>query len=181
MKKENRRGFVMRSLDGIEKVGNRLPDPTILFVYLTGLVVLASFFISKLGIEVNHPTNPDEVLSVTNLLSADGIQYMFESMVTNFTGFAPLGTVLVTMFGIGIAERSGLIGVSLKGLVLSVPTQLVTATLVFAGIMSSMASDAGYVVLTPLGGVIFAVMGRHPLAGIAAAFAGVSGGYSANL
>ena len=134
-----------------------------------------------MGVSVADPVNEGEVLEVRNLLSSEGILYLFESMVTNFTSFAPLGTVLVTMLGIGIAERSGLISAALRGLVTSVPKQLITAALVFAGVMSSMASDAGYVVLTPLGAVLFAGMGRHPLAGLAAAFAGVSGGYSANL
>lgn len=116
-----------------------------------------------------------------NLLSVEGIRYLFTSAVTNFTNFAPLGTVLVTMLGIGLAERSGLISALLRGLVFAVPQRLLTAALVFAGVMSSMASDAGYVILTPLGAVLFAGLGRHPLAGLAAAFAGVSGGYSANL
>src|SRR5699024_10866385 len=109
------------------------------------------------------------------------IHYIFTSMTENFTGFAPLGDVLVTMLGVGIAARAGLISALLRGFVLSVPNELITAGLVFAGIMSSVASDAGYVVLPPLGAVIFAALGRHPLAGLAAAFAGVSGGFSANL
>src|SRR5699024_9377143 len=92
-----------------------------------------------------------------------------------------LGIVLVTMLGIGIAESTGFISALLRGFVLAMPKQLITAALVFAGVMSSVASDAGYVVLPPLGAVIFAGLGRHPLAGLAAAFAGVSGGFSANL
>ncbi|MBO1911121.1 AbgT family transporter, partial [Microvirga sp. 3-52] len=114
-------------------------------------------------------------------LSAEGIKYIFTQMTANFVGFAPLGVVLVTMLGIGLAEGSGLISAVLRGFVLSVPQRLITLGLVFAGVMSSVASDAGYVVLPPLGAVIFAAIGRHPLAGLAAAFAGVSGGFSANL
>src|SRR5699024_6862829 len=113
--------------------------------------------------------------------SREGIQHIFLSITDNFINFAPLGIVLVTMLGIGIAESTGLISALLRGFVLSVPKQLITAALVFAGVMSSVASDAGYVVLPPLGAVIFAGLGRHPLAGLAAAFAGVSGGFSANL
>ncbi|GAA0381350.1 AbgT family transporter [Bacillus horti] len=181
MVKQKNNGFVMRSLDTIERVGNKLPHPVTLFFIFAGLVVVFSAILSLLNVTAEDPTNPGEMLAVKNLLSTEGIQYMFTSAVTNFTEFAPLGTVLVTMIGIGIAERSGLISTMLRGLVTSVPKQLLTATLVFAGIMSSMAADAGYVVLTPLGAVLFAALGRHPLAGLAAAFAGVSAGYSANL
>lgn len=178
---KQRKGLVTKSLDAIERAGNRLPHPVTLFFIFAGLVVLLSALLSGLQVAVENPTNPGEILTVKNLLSAEGIRYIFTSAVENFTGFAPLGTVLVTMLGIGIAERSGLISTLLRGLVTSVPKALLTATLVFAGIMSSMASDAGYVVLTPLGAVLFAALGRHPLAGLAAAFAGVSAGYSANL
>ncbi|MDQ0340337.1 aminobenzoyl-glutamate transport protein [Caldalkalibacillus uzonensis] len=178
---QQRRSVVQRSLDAIEQMGNKLPHPITLFFIFAFLVVIISALFSAMGIMVEDPRNEGEILTVKNLLSADGIQYMFTSAVDNFTGFAPLGTVLVTMLGIGIAERSGLISTMLRGLVTSVPRQLLTATLVFAGIMSSMAADAGYVVLTPLGAVLFAALGRHPLAGLAAAFAGVSAGYSANL
>lgn len=179
MKEKNKRGFVVQSLDVVERVGNKLPHPVTLFAIFALLVILFSALLS--GISVEHPTNEGEILEVNNLLSAEGIKYIFTSMVANFTGFAPLGTVLVTMLGIGIAERSGLISAGLRALVTSVPNQLITAALVFGGIMSSMAADAGYVVLTPLGAVLFAGLGRHPLAGLAAAFAGVSAGFSANL
>jgi len=176
-----KKGFVLRSLDWIERIGNKLPHPITLFFIFAGLVVVSSAILSMAGVSVDDPTSETGKLEVFNLLSKEGIQYMFESAVSNFTGFAPLGTVLVTMLGIGLAERSGLISAALRALVTSVPKQLITAALVFGGIMSSMAADAGYVVLTPLGAVLFAGLGRHPLAGLAAAFAGVSGGFSANL
>ncbi|WP_078555629.1 AbgT family transporter [Bacillus alkalicellulosilyticus] len=179
MKGKKNKGFVISTLDGIERVGNKLPHPVTLFAIFALLVILFSGILS--GISVEHPTNEGEILQVNNLMTADGIKYIFTSAVANFTGFAPLGTVLVTMLGIGIAERSGLISAALRALVTSVPNQLITAALVFGGIMSSMAADAGYVVLTPLGAVLFAGLGRHPLAGLAAAFAGVSAGFSANL
>ncbi|PSL43603.1 aminobenzoyl-glutamate transport protein [Salsuginibacillus halophilus] len=175
------KGFFQKFLDMIEKVGNKLPHPITLFAILAGLVVIASALIANLGLSVEHPGEQDEMVQVFNLLSSDGINYIFTSMVDNFIEFAPLGVVLATMIGIGLAERSGLISAALRGFVLSVPKQLITAGLVFAGIMSSVASDAGYVVLPPLGAVIFAALGRHPLAGLAAAFAGVSAGFSANL
>ncbi|MCP3908044.1 MAG: AbgT family transporter, partial [Oceanicoccus sp.] len=110
-----------------------------------------------------------------------GMHMILSEMVVNFTGFAPLGTVLVAMLGIGIAESSGLIGTALRLLVISAPRNLLTFVIVFAGILSNTASEVGYVLLVPLGAIIFLAMGRHPIAGMAAAFAGVSGGYSANL
>ncbi|WP_044747484.1 AbgT family transporter [Bacillus alveayuensis] len=180
-RKATKNAFVMRSLDWIERIGNKLPHPITLFFICAGFVVLSSAILSMLGVSVEDPTSETGKLEVFNLLSKEGIQYMFESAVSNFTDFHPLGTVLVTMLGIGLAERSGLISTALRALVTSVPKQLITAALVFGGVMSSMAADAGYVVLTPLGAVLFAGLGRHPLAGLAAAFAGVSGGFSANL
>ncbi|MFD1038907.1 AbgT family transporter [Virgibacillus byunsanensis] len=178
---KQRKGLFQRFLDGIESLGNKLPHPVTLFAILALLVVALSAILAPLGISVDHPGEEGETVEITNLLSSEGIQYIFTSMTDNFIGFAPLGVVLVTMLGIGVAERTGLISAMLRGFVLSVPNRLITAGLVFAGIMSSVASDAGYVVLPPLGAVIFAALGRHPLAGLAAAFAGVSAGFSANL
>ncbi|WP_173917174.1 AbgT family transporter [Halobacillus sp. Marseille-Q1614] len=178
---KKRRGLFQRFLDGVEFLGNKLPHPVTLFAILALAVILISAIVSATGVSVEHPGEDGGTVEVKNLLSAEGIQYIFESMVDNFIGFAPLGVVLATMLGIGIAERTGLISACLRGFVLSVPRSLVTLGLVFAGIMSSIASDAGYVVLPPLGAVIFAALGRHPLAGLAAAFAGVSAGFSANL
>ncbi|NIK13157.1 AbgT family transporter [Alkalibacillus almallahensis] len=177
---QKRRGIFQKFLDGIERVGNKLPHPITLFAILAVLVVVISAIVSSLGISVEHPGDGSEV-TVNNLLDKEGIRYLFGSMVENFIGFAPLGVVLATMLGIGVAERSGLISAALRGFVMSVPNFLITGGLVFAGIMSSVASDAGYVVLPPLGALIFAALGRHPLAGLAAAFAGVSAGFSANL
>jgi len=176
-----KKGLLQRSLDRIEYVGYRLPHPVTLFAILALLVLVLSAVISQFGISVEHPGEKGEMVEVHNLLNKEGIQYIFTSMTDNFINFAPLGIVLVTMLGIGIAESTGLISALLRGFVLFVPKQLITAGLVFAGVMSSVASDAGYVVLPPLGAVIFAGLGRHPLAGLAAAFAGVSGGFSANL
>ncbi|MFC0523045.1 AbgT family transporter [Pontibacillus salicampi] len=180
MENTQKRTWVMKSLDFIERVGNKLPHPATLFAIFALLIIIVSGIMSALNVTVDDPIK-GETVQVFNLMSTEGIRYIFESFVTNFTGFAPLGTVLVTMLGIGIAERSGLISAMLRGLVTSVPSSLITATLVFAGIMSSMAADAGYVVLVPLGAVLYAGLGRHPLAGLAAAFAGVSAGFSANL
>ncbi|HJB78310.1 MAG TPA: AbgT family transporter [Candidatus Nosocomiicoccus stercorigallinarum] len=174
-------GMFQRFLDFVEKSGNKLPHPVTLFFLLAVLTLVASAILSAIGISVVHPGDQNEIIEVNNLLSKDGITYIFESMVDNFINFAPLGVVLTTMLGIGIAERSGLISAALRGFILAIPKSLITAGLVFAGIMSSLASDAGYVVLPPLGAVIFLALGRHPIAGLAAAFAGVSAGFSANL
>jgi aminobenzoyl-glutamate transport protein len=172
--------FVGRMLVVIERVGNALPHPAILFASLAFLVILASAFASWLDVRVVHP-GTGETISPVNLLSAHGVQRIVTEMVTNFTSFAPLGTVLVALLGIGVAERSGLIGTALRLLVLSAPRSLLTFVIVFAGILSNTASEVGYVLLVPLGAMIFLAAGRHPVAGLAAAFAGVSGGYSANL
>ncbi|MUK88477.1 AbgT family transporter [Ornithinibacillus sp. L9] len=181
MDNQKKKGFFQRFLDVVEYVGNKLPHPVTLFAILALLVLVLSAVVSSFGISVEHPGKPGEMVEVKNLLNAEGIQYIFGSMTENFIGFAPLGVVLLTMLGIGLAERSGLISALLRGFVLSVPKRFITLGLVFAGIMSSVASDAGYVVLPPLGALLFAAVGRHPLAGLAAAFAGVSGGFSANL
>ena len=169
-----------RFLTIIEKVGNALPHPATLFLIFALLILVISFFTSLLDISVLHPGTGETVYPV-NLLSKSGLHMILTQMVTNFTGFAPLGVVLVAMLGIGVAESSGLIGAALKLLVLSAPKRLLTFVIVFAGILSNTASEVGYVLLIPLAAIIFLAVGRHPLAGMAAAFAGVSGGYSANL
>ena len=173
-------GFITRFLGGIEKVGNKLPHPATLFAMFAGFVILLSGFVSLFNFSVIHPGTGEEIEPVS-LMSVHGIHLIITNMVTNFTGFAPLGTVLVALLGIGITEASGLMSTALRNLVLSAPKRMLTFAIVFAGILSNTASEVGYVVLVPLGGIIFLAMGRHPIAGIAAAFAGVSGGYSANL
>lgn len=170
----------VRTLDRIERLGNRLPEPLTIFVLFALAVPLISAAVSVLGWEVEHP-GTGQTIEPVNLLSVHHIRRMFTDAVKNFTDFPPLGTVLVAMIGIGVAERSGLVAGLLKMTVTFVPRGLTTAALVFCGVMSSMAADAGYVVLTPLGAVLFAGLGRHPLAGLAAAYAGVTGGFSANL
>lgn len=177
---KKRRGLFQKFLDFVEKSGNRLPHPITLFAILALVVMIASAIASAFNVSVQDPVD-GETVEVFNLMSGEGITYIFTSMVDNFINFAPLGVVLATMIGIGVCERSGLISAALRGFVLSIPSRLVTMGLVFAAIMSSVASDAGYVVLPPLGAVIYAAMGRHPIAGLATAFAGVSGGFSANL
>ena len=175
-----KRRFFQRFLDIVEKGGNKLPHPATLFALLALFVVVLSWVFSRLDVAVDAPGTGERV-EVNNLLSQSGLEWMFTSAVDNFIGFAPLGVVLATMLGIGMAEQSGLIGTALKSFITSIPKTLITGAIVFAAIMSSVASDAGYVVLPPLAAILFMALGRHPLAGIAAAFAGVSAGYSANL
>jgi aminobenzoyl-glutamate transport protein len=173
-------GLLNAFLNIVEKMGNALPHPATLFAILALMVILVSWVVSTLNIVAIHPSTQEEIYPV-NLLSREGITMILTNMVKNFTNFAPLGTVLVAMLGIGIAEGSGLIGAALRLMVLSSPPKLLTFVIVLAGIISNTASEVGYVLLVPLGGIIFAAVGRHPIAGLAAAFAGVSGGYSANI
>lgn len=174
-------GLMQRMLNKIEVVGNKLPQPVTLFAILIGIVLVLSWIFGTLGLSAEHPSPAiTEPIRAVNLLNADGIQRILTSMVEVFAKFPPLGLVLVVMLGIGVAERSGLISIALRVFVSKVPKSLITFSIVVAGMVSSVAADAGYVVLIPLGAAIFKGMGRHPLAGLAAAFAGVSGGFGAN-
>lgn len=180
MNDKPKKSLVDRFLSSVEKIGNMLPHPATLFASFALLVIIASWIASFFDLSVIHPGTKEEIKSF-NLVSAEGLHLILSKMVTNFTNFAPLGTVLVSLLGIGIAEGSGLIGTILKKIVLSSPKKLLTFVIVFAGILSNTASEVGYVLLVPLAAIIFLAAGRHPIAGLAAAFAGVSGGYSANL
>lgn len=172
--------IVSSSLDWIERWGNRLPDPVTLFVLLSLFVVLLSAWAGSAGVSATHPVDGSVVVA-ESLLTKDNLQRMFTEAVDNFTSFPPLGLVLVAMIGIGIADKTGYFTALLKQFVMMVPSPLLTAALLFAGVMSSMTVDAGYIILPPLGAILFRMAGRHPLAGIAIAFAGVSSGFSANL
>jgi len=176
----NREPLLTRWLNVVERVGNLLPHPATLFALLALLVVIVSGIAAQFDLVVTHPGTGEEIRPLS-LLSVSGLHRILMAMVTNFTGFAPLGTVLVAMLGIGVMEGSGLIGAALKLMVLSAPKRLLTFAVVLAGVLSNAASEIGYVLLVPLAAVIFLAVKRHPLAGLAAAFAGVSGGYSANL
>jgi len=175
-------------LNAIERIGNKLPHPATIFIILSAIIIGLSAVMAKMNISVIYDgldRDSMEIKEMTatiiSLLTPEGIRYIFTSAVSNFTSFAPLGTVLVALLGVGVAEGTGLIGSLLTKLVTSTPKRLITVVVVFAGVMSSIASDAGYVVLVPLGAIVFLSFGRHPMAGLAAAFAGVSGGFSANL
>lgn len=171
-------------LGAIERVGNKLPHPVIIFAILAGIVIILSEVIYRLGISVEYfDAAADETvtLEAVSMLSSEGIAHIFNSAVDNFTGFAPLGNVLVALLGVGVAEWTGLIPTALKKMLSNVPNSLLTSMVIFVGLISNIASDAGFVVVIPLGAIIFAGAGRHPVTGLAAAFAGVSGGFSANL
>ncbi len=181
VKKEKEIGGLLHT---VERVGNALPHPAIIFVILSVVLIIVAELVSRAGITVDYydARKHEQIqLGAISLLNADGLKYIFNSATKNFTGFAPLGTVLVAMLGVGVAEYTGLFNTSLRKLLSSVNPLIVTPVIIFAGVMSNIASDAGYVVVVPLGALIFASMGRHPVAGLAAAFAGVSGGFSANL
>ncbi|MEX1025596.1 MAG: AbgT family transporter [Planctomycetota bacterium] len=183
-----RRGVFARFLDLVEWLGNLLPHPVTLFALICVLVLVLSAIAGHFEWAVQDPRPEgakgraaDGMIRAVSLLNAEGLRRIGTSLVTNFTSFAPLGTVLVALLGVGVAERSGLLGAAIRALVLGAPRNLLTAAVVFAAVVSNTASEMGYVVLIPLAAVVFHSVGRHPLAGLAAAFAGVSGGYSANI
>ncbi len=168
-----------RVLDTIEVVGNRLPHPATLFFIMAVLVALLSWLAASFDLQAVHPAT-GEIIKVKNLLSADGIRWIYTNVEHNFVKFPPLGLVLVIMVGIGVAEGSGLFTVLVRQLVLGAPKSLITSAIIVAGIFSHLASEVGYVILIPLGAMIFHALGRHPMAGFAAAFAGVSAGFGSN-
>ena len=174
-------------LGWIERTGNKLPDPVFIFFYLIAGLIAISAIAAMLGTSAVHPTQVDEatgapvIIAAQSLLSPDNIRRLWVEMPATFTHFHPLGYVLVVMLGAGVAERSGLFGTAMRAGVRNAPKYLLTPAVALTAMIGNLAADAAYVVLIPLAGVIFAAAGRHPIAGIAAAFAGVSGGFSANL
>ncbi|GHA86441.1 membrane protein [Algimonas arctica] len=170
----------------VERTGNRLPDPVFIFFYLILFLVIVSVVLAFMGATALHPTqvNADGspvVIKSASLLSAENIQRLWVEMPKTFTHFHPLGYVLVVMLGAGVAERSGLFAAGIRQAVRGAPLFLLTPVVALVAMLSNHAADAGYVVMIPLAAILFASVGRHPLAGIAAAFAGVSGGFSANI
>lgn len=183
MKKSQKNGqerpLFLRILDKVEIIGNKLPHPATLFAGLALLVVILSWIAHLAGTAAPHPVD-GHIIHSRNLLSADGIRWIYENIIHNFLKFPPLGYVLVVMIGIGVAEGSGLFETMIRALVLGAPRKLITGAIVLAGIVSHLAAEAGYVILIPLGAMIFHALGRHPMAGLAAAFVGVSGGFGAS-
>ena len=173
-------------LGWVERTGNKLPDPVFIFFYLIIALMIVSVICAAAGLSAQHPTQLAEdgtplVLDAVSLFAAENIQKLWVEMPKTFTHFHPLGYVLVVMLGAGVAERSGLFDSAMRSAVRKAPTFLLTPVVALTAMLGNHAADAAYVVLIPLAGVLYAAAGRHPLAGIAASFAGVSGGFSANI
>src|SRR5690625_961933 len=166
------------SLAGPARAGNRLPVPAVLFIWLCVIFLVLSWLMAALGVQAQLPGRTEPVVA-RSLLSAEGIRWMLTHTIDNFITFAPVGTVLVVMLGIGVAEHSGLLKVVLERLVLAAPRVLLTWVDVLAGILSNLAMDAGYVVSIPLAARPLVSAGRPPLAGSVGGYAGVSAGRSA--
>ena len=185
---QSKKNWVLKALDVVERVGNGLPHPTTVFIIFTLILIAVSYITAKMGVKVSYETYDSATKSlitketaVVNLLSPDSIRFMYTSVINNFTSFIALGTVFTIIMGVGVADGSGFMAAVLKKIVAVTPRRAVTATVIFLGIMSNVASSTGYVMLVPLGAILFMSFGRHPIAGLAATFAGVSGGWSANL
>ena len=179
---------MQKILDVVERVGNKVPHPVMIFVYLIGLVVVLSTVLSMMGVSVafqayNQATGQIEATQVAarGLLSVDGIRFMFTGVVQNFMNFNAVGVIIIAMVGVGVAEEAGLVKALIRKLVLIAPPKALTYILVFVGIVSSIAADAGYLVLIPLAAAAFLSVGRHPLAGLAAAFAAVASAFLVNV
>ena len=211
---EEKRGFVQKMLDGIERVGNKVPHPAIIFLGLVGVVIVLSAVFAALDVSVTYDVvEPPPVVveedelggsdfpeivvppedyvdedlevvqqttSIRSLLGADGIRFIFSSFVSNFAGFSVVAVVFVAMIGVGVAEEAGLMSALIRKLVAVAPHNLLTFIIVFVGGLSSIATDAGYLILIPLAAAAFLSVGRHPIAGLAAAYAGVSAGFAVN-
>ncbi len=173
-------------LGWVERTGNKLPDPVFIFLYLIAVLVAVSVVAEAAGLSVLHPTQKQPggaalVLGAESLVSSKNIARLWVEMPKTFTHFHPLGYVLLVMLGAGVAERSGLFASAMNAAVRKAPKRLLTPVVALVAMIGNHAADAAYVVLIPLAGVLYSAVGRHPLAGIAAAFAGVSGGFSANI
>ncbi|MCZ8146546.1 MAG: AbgT family transporter, partial [Roseomonas sp.] len=179
---------MQRILDTVERVGNKVPHPVMIFVYLIVFVVLLSALLSLLGARVTYQAynaatgNIEEATTAArSLLTIDGIRFMFTGVVPNFMGFNAVGVIIVAMVGVGVAEEAGLVKALIRKLVIVAPPKGLTYILVFVGIVSSVAADAGYLVLIPLAAAAFLSVGRHPLAGLAMAFAAVASAFMVNV
>src|SRR5215831_3368347 len=175
-------------LDVVERVGNRVPHPVVIFVLLIGLVILLSQLLYWAGASVTYEAvNPQThqietvTTAVRSLLTVDGLRFMYSGVVQNFMNFTAVGVIIVAMLGVGVAEAAGLVQALIRKLVVVAPPKSLTYILVFIGIMSSIAADAGYLVLIPLAAAAYLSVGRNPLVGLAASFAGVAAVFTVNL
>jgi aminobenzoyl-glutamate transport protein len=183
-----RKGALDGFLTAIERVGNKVPHPAIIFFWLIGIVVVLSAILSLVGwsatYEAVDPVSHEvasRTTTVTSLLSGSGIRFMLTSIVGNFLGFGAVGVIIVAMIGVGLAEESGLIAALVRKIVEIAPRSIFTFIIVMLGVVSSIAADAGYLVLVPLAAAAFHSLGRHPLAGLAAGFSGVAGVFLVNV
>lgn len=209
-----KKSFSQKLLDGIERVGNKVPHPVLMFLYLIIGVMVLSHILYLLDVSVTeeiavpiveqptdiylldsvepaltYTTDPygqafeikEETIAIRSLLSVEGIRFIFTSFVANFAGFSVVAVILVAMVGVGVAEEAGMMGALIRRIVKVTPAQLITFILIFVGVLSSVATDAGYLILIPLGAIAFKSLGRHPLAGVAAAFGGVSAIFAVNI
>lgn len=179
---------MQRLLDGIERVGNMVPHPVIIFLILIGIVIVLSAVLSAFGAAVSFERiNPDtheiEIASteIRSLLNVEGIRFLYSSLIPNFMSFTAVGLMIAAMIGAGVAEESGLVTALIRKLVIVSPHWALTYILAFVGILASIAADAGYLVLIPLAGVAYLAVGRHPLAGLALGFAAVAGAFTVNM
>jgi aminobenzoyl-glutamate transport protein len=208
------RSFAQKMLDGIEQVGNKVPHPVLMFLYLIAIVIVLSAILALLGVSVTEEiavpvqttaqvgfyedtTEPGEIfpaepydtefeiqqqtIAIQSLLSVAGIRFIFSSFVANFAGFGVVAVTLVAMAGVGVAESAGMMAALIRQLVKVAPRRLISFILILVGALSSVASDAGYLILIPLGAAAFLSLKRHPLAGLAAAFSGVAGIFAVNI
>jgi aminobenzoyl-glutamate transport protein len=177
---QSRPSRISRALDVVERAGNRLPDPVLIFLWLILAVAVLSVIGALAGWEAVNPVT-QRTIRATSLLSSANLERLFIEMPRTLTGFAPLGYVLLVMLGAGIAERTGLAGAAMRAAVAKAPASWLTPIVIFVSVMANQAADAAFVVMIPLAGALYAAAGRHPIVGIAASFAGVAGGFSANL
>lgn len=165
-----------RVLDVIEWFGNKLPEPMIIFLWLIGIVMVASALLSAAGVSVIHPDSGEDV-PVQSLLSSAGVQFILENTVSNFVGFAPVGTVLTIMLGIGLADKIGLLQALIRAVMLNIPVWLLPFAVFFVANTATIAADAAFLIVPPLAAIVYRTLGRNPLVGIVSAFAGSSSGY----
>jgi aminobenzoyl-glutamate transport protein len=179
---------MQRFLDGVEKVGNMVPHPVVIFLILIGIVIVLSAVLSIFGAAVtferiNADTHKVETATtaIRSLLNVEGIRFIYSSLIPNFMSFTAVGLMIVAMIGAGVAEESGLVTALIRKLVIVSPHWALTYILSFVGILASIAADAGYLVLIPLAGIAYLAVGRHPLAGLALGFAAVAGAFTVNM
>ena len=212
---EPKRGLIQRFLDGIERIGNKVPHPAIIFLGLCVLVIVLSAVLAAFDVKVTYDvvepppvsahevelggsTQPEVVTEqnyleqdelevhqkttrIESILSRDGISFFFSSFVDNFAGFSVVAVVFIAMIGIGVAEAAGLMGALIRKLVGVAGGGSLTFIIILVGGMSSVATDAGYLILIPLAAAAFYSVGRNPIVGLAIAYAGVSAGFAVNV